>query len=210
VIGLSVTLAERSDELGPGEIKFLAERLAHNATRLDRLLSDLLDLDRITRGILEPRRRPTAMTILVNEAIAAVRNGTHEIDLSGVDDVTADIDPAMTERIVENLVANAMKHTPEGSHVWVRVTPADGGILVAVEDDGPGVPAHARAVIFEPFRQGAEPRNATSGAGIGLSLVAQFAKLHGGRAWVEGREGGGAAFRVLLPSTVGASQLSAS
>ena len=210
VIGLSVTLAERSNELGPGEIKFLAERLAHNATRLDRLLSDLLDLDRITRGILEPRRRPTSMTVLVSEAIAAVRNGTHDIDLSGVDDLTADIDPAMTERIVENLVANAMKHTPEGSHVWVRVGPADGGILVAVEDDGPGVPTNARAAIFEPFRQGAEPRSATSGAGIGLSLVAQFAKLHGGRAWVEGREGGGAAFRVMLPSTVSASQLSAS
>jgi len=210
VIGLSVTLAERGDELAPAEIKFLAQRLAHNATRLERLLSDLLDLDRITRGILEPRRRATSMSVLVNEAVTAVRNGTHEIDLSGVDDLSADIDPAMTERIVENLVANAMKHTPEGSRVWVRVTPADGGIVIAVEDDGPGVAPHLRTAVFEPFRQGPEPRSSSSGAGIGLSLVAQFAKLHGGRAWVEGREGGGAAFRVMLPCTVGASQLTAS
>ena len=69
-----------------------------------------------------------------------------------------------------------------------------------VEDDGPGVPTDLREVIFEPFRQGPTAAKSSPGTGIGLSLVARFAELHEGRAWVEDREGGGASFHVFLPS----------
>ena len=68
-----------------------------------------------------------------------------------------------------------------------------------VEDAGPGVPEELRDSIFEPFRQGNEVVTHNPGVGIGLSLVTRFAELHGGRAWVEEREGGGASFRVYLP-----------
>jgi signal transduction histidine kinase len=69
-------------------------------------------------------------------------------------------------------------------------------VLVCVDDEGPGVPDELKTSIFEPFRKGDAT---TPGSGIGLSLVARFAEFHGGRAWVEDREGGGAAFRVFLP-----------
>ena len=73
------------------------------------------------------------------------------------------------------------------------------GVLIMVEDDGPGVPEDLRTTIFEPFRQGPAAPSHSPGTGIGLSLVARFAELHGGRAWVEERPGGGASFRVFLP-----------
>jgi signal transduction histidine kinase len=70
--------------------------------------------------------------------------------------------------------------------------------LITVEDEGPGMPRELHEAVFEPFRQGPSPSSHSPGAGVGLALVARFAELHGGRAWVEDRKGGGASFRVFL------------
>jgi signal transduction histidine kinase len=112
--------------------------------------------------------------------------------------VIAEIDVAKVERIVENLLVNAAKHTPVTSPIWVGVQPHAEGVLIFVEDEGPGVEPEHRKLIFEPFQQGGGD-HPSPGSGIGLSLVARFAELHGGTAWVEDRDGGGASFRVLLP-----------
>jgi signal transduction histidine kinase len=109
------------------------------------------------------------------------------------------VDASKVERIVENLLANAARHTPPDTTIWVRVGPERGGVLICVEDDGPGVSDTLRDTIFEPFRQGPHAPSHSPGVGIGLSLVAKFAELHGGRAWVEERPGGGASFKVYLP-----------
>jgi signal transduction histidine kinase len=113
--------------------------------------------------------------------------------------VVVPVDPPKIERIVENLVMNAVRHTEADVGIWVRVWGQDGGAVIAVEDDGPGVPVDLRHEIFEPFRQGPTSSAHAPGTGIGLSLVAMFADLHGGRAWVEDRAGGGASFRIFLP-----------
>jgi signal transduction histidine kinase len=112
------------------------------------------------------------------------------------------IDQAKTERILENLVSNSLRHTPVEAKIWVRARPQNGGVLFVVEDDGPGVPEDLREAIFEPFRQapGSSSEHAP-GVGIGLSLVRRFAELHGGRAWAEERPGGGASFHVFLPGS---------
>jgi signal transduction histidine kinase len=80
----------------------------------------------------------------------------------------------------------------------VRVEPRAGGTLIVVEDAGPGVPAEVREAVFQPFQRGPSITAHAPGSGIGLALVAQFAAMHGGRAWVEERPRGGASFRVLL------------
>ncbi len=89
-------------------------------------------------------------------------------------------------------------HHPD-TPVWVKLARRSEGVLLAVEDAGVGVPRELQATLFEPFRQGPGTSSHAPGVGIGLSLVARFAELHGGRAWVQDRPGGGASFQVLLP-----------
>jgi signal transduction histidine kinase len=95
---------------------------------------------------------------------------------------------------------NAAKHTPADATVWVRVRPRGAGVELVVEDDGPGVPEAMRDTLFQPFERGPSASPHAPGVGLGLSLVSRFAELHGGRAWVEDRAGGGASFHVLLAS----------
>jgi len=114
------------------------------------------------------------------------------------DDVVANLDAVQVERIVENLVLNAVHHTPRGTDVWLTARARDDGVLITVEDAGPGVPEAERERIFEPFLRSTE--DGSSGVGIGLSLVAGFATIQGGRAWVDDRPGGGASFKVFLPT----------
>jgi signal transduction histidine kinase len=111
--------------------------------------------------------------------------------------VTIAVDQAKVERMVENLLANVARHTVD-ARVWIRVAAQDGGALISVDDEGTGVPDDLKQRIFVPFSRGPEAAD-LPGSGIGLSLVAGFAELHGGRAWVEDRPGRGASFRVFLP-----------
>jgi K+-sensing histidine kinase KdpD len=199
VLGIALTLQRGDVVLSREDHLDLVSRLAANARKLERLLSDLLDLDRLTRGILRPNRHPTEVAALVRRV---VENSdflvNHIVDVDAAP-ISASLDGPKVERIVENLLANTARHTPAGTHVRVRITARDGGIVLTVEDDGPGIPEELRESIFQPFQQGPNRNPHSPGVGIGLSLVARFAELHGGRAWVEEREGGGASFHVFLP-----------
>jgi PAS domain S-box-containing protein len=198
IVGIALTLQRARSSLAEDDSADLVDRLAANAGKLDRLLSDLLDLDRLNRGIVTPKLRPTDLAALVT-CIGTEWQDTGRLLELAVEPVVAQVDPAKVERIVENLLANAARHTPPDAPVWVRVARQDQGVLIAVEDAGGGVPPELRAALFEPFRQGPEVPTHAPGVGIGLTLVARFAELHGGRAWVEERPGGGSSFRVLLP-----------
>lgn len=199
ILGLALTLEHH--DLAEEDRVDLVRRLAANAQKLDRLLRDLLDIDRLNRGIVTPQYRVIDVGSLVRRTVDNLEQLRDRPVHLLVQPVRVPVDPAKVERIVENLVANAIRHTSERTNVWVRVEPFGDGALIAVEDDGPGVPDALRADIFQPFRQGPTASPHSPGTGIGLSLVARFAELHGGRAWVDDREGGGASFRVLLPGT---------
>ncbi len=198
ILGLALTL-ERS-EMVEADRNDLLERLAANARKLDRLLKDLLDIDRLNRGIVDPQYRTTDVGALSRRTIESLDALADRSIMVFAEPVVISVDPAKVERIVENLLMNAARHTKHDRTIWLRVRPEGNGVLIAVEDDGPGVPEELREAIFEPFRQGPTSSPHSPGTGIGLSLVGRFAELHGGRAWVEEREGGGASFRVFLPA----------
>ncbi|HEU5213314.1 MAG TPA: MASE1 domain-containing protein [Gaiellaceae bacterium] len=197
ILGFAVTLKEHGAGLPVGTYATIVDHLVEQAMRLERLLADLLDLDRLRHGVYVPTFRPTDVSEIVRRTAARYGGDGHVVRVR-TEPAVADVDAPKVERIVENLLANSVKHTPPGTEILVRAAPADGGVQLAVADSGPGVPAESREAVFELFTRG----NGTDvpGTGVGLSLVAQFAALHGGRAWVEDAPGGGAEFRVWLPA----------
>jgi PAS domain S-box-containing protein len=199
ILGLAVTIEKQ--KVGGDEAASLSGRIAANARKLDRMVTDLLDMDRLSRGIVEPKLQVTDVGALVARVVdeAEVISG-RDVTIE-VEEVLAEVDVAKLERIIENLLVNAVRHTPPDASIWVFVRPEDGGVEIVVEDDGPGVAAEHREEIFQPFRQADSPSAAASpGVGIGLALVSRFSELHHGHAWVQEREGGGASFHVWLPA----------
>ncbi len=170
ILGSALTLEREDVELAGEEGRDLVRRMATNARKLNRLLSDLLDMDRLARGIVDPKHQPTEVAALARRVVDDVEHGGRvKLDLEPVEVV---VDPAKVERIVENLVANAIRHTPAGTEVWVRVRPQGSGVMLTVDDSGPGIPQADRKAIFEPFRQLPGDQPHSPGVGIGLSLVA--------------------------------------
>jgi signal transduction histidine kinase len=203
VLGIALTLERSRQALPSTEVDELLGRLSANARRLDRILSGLLDLDRLTRGVVEPRRERLDLGELVAGVVDQAQAdlvGDHPVHVD-LESIEIAVDSAKVERIVENLLVNASRHTPPGTPIWVRVDRRTPGALLTVADAGPGVPAEQRERIFQPFHRGPGEASHAPGSGVGLALVAQFAGLHGGRAWVEPRIGGGACFQVLLPDS---------
>ena len=201
VLGAMQTLRRQAQlDLTPEELESLYAMIEQSGHKMDRLVDDLLDLDQLDRGQLQPRRAPTD----VGELARRVTRESNSLDGHPVriaaDAVLVSVDAAKVERIIENLLLNAAKHTPPATPVRVRVTARADGVELAVEDEGPGIPQELRVELFDAFRRG--PNAGGSGVGIGLSLVKRFAELHGGSAHVEDRVGGGARFVVWLPGSV--------
>jgi signal transduction histidine kinase len=201
VLGAVSTLRrEEQLRLTDDQRSSLFEVIEMSGRKTNRLLDDLLDLDRIDRGLLHPDRQPTDVGALAGRVVRECEAlPAHPVRVEA-DTVLVDVDPTMVERVIENLLVNAARHTPLGTPVLVTVQGHADGIELAVEDEGPGIPDDLKLVLFDSFRQG--PGSNGGGVGIGLSLVKRFAELHGGSARALDRTGGGARFVISLPGHV--------
>ena len=198
IVVAASTLERLDGELDEEMRNHLLRTLVERSKAMNALLTDLLDLDRLDSGITAPRRYPLELTQLVRSLLAKTdAAGAELVDVEGRD-CRANVDPPKVERIVENLIANAAAHAPAGSRIRIRCWREGDAAVITVEDEGPGVPAELRDRVFEAFYRGPDALR-RPGSGMGLSLVARLTEMHGGRAWVQDREGGGASFRVLLP-----------
>ncbi|MDX1658290.1 MAG: PAS domain S-box protein [Nitriliruptorales bacterium] len=200
VLGLAGTLEAHMDRLPAEKARDLTQRLTHNARRLRGLLDDLLDVDRLSRGALQLDLHDNVNVARLCAAVVEEIDAPHHtIDLQ-VGETKLTLDRPKIERVIDNLIRNAVKHTPPGSTVTVRLEISDDDLRLEVEDDGPGVPEEIADEMFEPFRQGPEAEKAANpGTGVGLSLVRAFVSLHGGEVWYEDREPQGARFCIRLP-----------
>jgi PAS domain S-box-containing protein len=199
VRGLAEQLREMRGQLDEAERHEIEDEIHEQAAHLERLLTDLLDVDRLSRGALGSRQMPVDLVQIVT-AVVAEHDVAGRVDLDVPERLPAEADPGQVERIVVNLVENAAKYAPDGS-IQVRLSPLpDGGGRLEVIDDGPGIPDHARERVFEPLYR-VDEDHPRPGTGIGLSLVAAFADLHGGVARALPRHGG-AHIQVDLPGAV--------
>src|SRR5207245_1570564 len=130
VLGFAVTLQERRQDLDD-ETRMMIGQIVEQARRLETLLSDLLDLDRLRRDRLELRRQPTRLDELVARVVEL--HGPRPIEMHA-EPLTADVDPALVGRIIENLVANAVKHTPPEATIAVSVAREADDVVITVED----------------------------------------------------------------------------
>ena len=204
VLGAASLMTNPAFDLTDEDRTKLLRGLVTSARRMDRIASNLLDIERLERGLIHADTELADLALVVAavlEELEAPEGRSLGADLSPV---VVPLDVVLVERMTENLILNAFKHTPKRARVRVRVRPVEGGAELMVEDEGPGIPPDLREAIFEPYRRAASPH--VAGAGIGLSLVERFADLHGGRAWAGPREDGraGASFHVFLPESVDA------
>jgi signal transduction histidine kinase len=127
-----------------------------------------------------------------------------EVQAHGAD-APAPCAPDKVERVLSNLLANALRYTPTGGHVVVSVTTAAGAVLVSVEDSGVGIAAEAVDRVFEPFFRVDTARAPSAGSGLGLSIARSLIEAHGGRIWIERPANGGTRVCFALPSTTSSS-----
>jgi signal transduction histidine kinase len=174
----------------PARIASLHEEVLH----LQRLVEDLQDLAIAEAGALALHRE----RVDLGAAIAQIIGDQAELTIER--GIAVDVDLTRLRQITHNLLANAARHTPEGTPVRVRVARAGAEAMVAVADRGPGIPATDLERIFERFHRVDEARSRMhGGAGLGLAIVRRLVELHGGQVWAESVEGEGATFTFTLP-----------
>ena len=200
VLGFAQTLEDHDEVLPPAQRQALTSRLAANARRLDQLMGNLLDLERANRHALQLTLHDHVdLAKVCGDVLADVDSASHPLKVE-VPKTDLVLDRPKLERIVDNLVRNAIKHTPAGSTVRVRAEMRAEDIVLIVEDDGPGIAPSVVDRLFAPFQQGPQAAaDPNPGTGVGLTLVRAFVLAHGGEVWHEPLEPHGARFCVRLP-----------
>ena len=206
---LSEMMAEDPDMPAAQRQQFLGIIVAE-AERLSRLVNQVLDMAKIESGHAEWRNADVDMGQLLTQAVQTTSEMFRErgasIHLATPDvPVVLRADPDRLMQVMLNLLSNAAKFVPEAAgRVDVSLTTDVDGFTVAVKDNGPGVPVHQQALIFEKFRQGGDEAHRPQGTGLGLPISRQIVEHFGGRMWIDSAPGQGSRFAFHLPRVGGA------
>ncbi|MEA2203307.1 MAG: hypothetical protein QOE77_83 [Blastocatellia bacterium] len=198
----------RSDEARSSEfVKHTAEILKRNALAQSQLVRDLLDLSRLRMRKLALKRDTVSFLTIISNALETVKAeaAAREIELlvdAPAETIFVDADRLRLEQVVWNLLNNAVKFTPPGGKVTIRMREEHGRAVLIVADTGPGIEQEFLPHLFEMFRQAdASSSRPHGGMGIGLALVQQLIDLHGGSVSVDSTPGNGAKFTIELPAS---------
>jgi len=202
VHGMGITLETRWDELDDETRRSLLERLNANAAALEEIITALLDFSRLdgSREALEVQ--DVKVGELVDGLLVRLSHLFEGPAPSALiePDLMLRADPVLLERVMENLIANAGKHTPAGTPITISAAVVDGEVEIAVSDEGPGIADADMAHLTERFYRGGDPNSRpTRGTGLGLALVTEILELHRSALSIESTEDSGARFAFRLP-----------
>ena len=167
-------------------------------------MDELLDVSRIESGKLEFDWAPVDLRQLVREVVARLQlttaQHTIKLDFDGTSDGTVTADRDHLEQVLDNLVTNAIKFSPEGGTIVVSLRSNGNNVEVSVKDPGVGIPAHQLEAVFGLFYQAADPvSRRTGGMGLGLYISKEIISRHNGRIWAQSAPGHGSIFNISLP-----------
>ncbi len=205
-IQTALDLLEQAGATGAGAERELAV-IGRQVQNLKRLVDDLLDVSRISRGKIELRKEAVRLAPVVAQTVEAVRplldEHRHELHVSIPEGaILVDADPTRLEQILSNLLLNAAKYTPQGGRIWLEVEPVRGEVVIRVRDTGIGIEPDLLPKVFDLFLQGERRAgHPHEGSGIGLSLAKKLVELHGGTITAHSRGPDlGSEFVVRLPA----------
>lgn len=192
VYGVLKTLSERGPELNEELREELLRVGVEQGERLRRLLEELLDLSRLDARAINVEPRPVVLKSALADVVQGALSASDAVELDIPDDLAAIVDPLVLERVVSNLVANAVRYG--APPIRIVAHQHDRHLRVAVEDAGPGVPHELEGKIFDRFARG----GSESGHGLGLAIARAYAQAHGGDLLYQPRPSG-ARFELLIP-----------
>lgn len=184
-------------------LKELAGEIHDGSHRLNRVVNNLLDMNRLESGVIRPSCEWCDVRDLLQSAIEIERESINgrEVRIDVAEQIPlALVDHTLIEQAVAKLIANAAGHTPPGLPIEIDAAYRNSQLCISVSDRGPGVPLDSAQRIFEKFYRGDDRK--TGGLGLGLSIARGFIEAHGGRLTAENRDGGGARFNIILPVRV--------
>lgn len=200
---LGLFIAELSEcRLSP-RARTLQERIAEAATAMEQLLESLLDISKLDAGILRPNRQAFALNTLVNRIVMAQQRIAREHDVSLIQrcrDVMVYSDPLLVERIINNLISNAITHGGFGARILIACRVRGDAVDLEVRDNGPGIPQDAQDIVFQEFVQLDNPgRLRDRGLGLGLAIVRRLSDLLQLELRLRSDTGKGSTFVIRLP-----------
>jgi len=200
ILGNARLLQDRRDRLDAPKRDSMVADIAAEAERLHEIIENLLSMTRLGTDT-RPELEPTALDRIIQRSVEQIRRRYphHPIAFSSRPSVIVEADRTYLELLVENLVGNAAKYSPDGSPIEVFVEQVKDEVHVKVLDRGIGLDNHPTADPFEPFYRSEVARSTAGGVGIGLTVCRRIVDLLSGRIWARSREDGGAEFGFALP-----------
>ncbi len=191
----------RDEEVTLEEAKSYAADINKDADRLNRMINDMLDLDRIEAGRLTMHSQDVDLTGLLEDAVDRARatSARHFIVCSFDGRPSVQCDPDRIAQVVSNLLSNAIKYSPDGGEIAITSVVSDGQIDVSIRDHGIGIAPEFKQHLFTRYERYEKAPSKILGTGLGLAITRQIVEMHGGKVWVESEQGKGSDFHFTLP-----------